>query len=117
MITRIMGVKTMINDIQREIILQKCQEREAAGYQTIHDSDIHDIIEECQRRGVPLSRKEFDALFTDDVGCIHCNPNSDKCEYFRDVEWYHEWYLDKSDDYKRVYGVSFCEWCGRELGK
>lgn len=47
------------------IILAKCDERERKGYDHLNDSDIMDIIEECERKGIPVTRKEIEALGMD----------------------------------------------------
>ncbi len=49
----------------KEIILAKCDERERLGYDHLNDSDIMDILEECERKGVPVTRKEIEALGED----------------------------------------------------
>ena len=51
-----------MTEIQRQIILNKCNEREQDGYDHLNDSDILDILEECERNGQPISRKEIEAL-------------------------------------------------------
>lgn len=52
-----------MNDIQKTIILNKCAEMERHGYHSLKDSDITEILEECERQNQPLSRDEVDMLF------------------------------------------------------
>lgn len=54
-----------MTDLQKQIILNKCNEREQSGYDHLNDSDIMDILEECERNGQPISRKEIDFIFED----------------------------------------------------
>ena len=49
----------------KEIILAKCDEREKAGYDSLTDSDIMDILDECKRKGIFVSRKELEMLGLD----------------------------------------------------
>ena len=44
----------------KKIILAKCDEREREGYDHLTDSDIMDIIEECERRGIEVTRKKLE---------------------------------------------------------
>lgn len=43
----------------KKIILAKCDEREREGYDHLTDSDIMDIIEECERRGIEVTREKL----------------------------------------------------------
>ena len=43
----------------KEIILAKCDEREREGYDSLTDSDIMDIIEECEWRGIEITREKL----------------------------------------------------------
>lgn len=43
----------------KKIILAKCNEREREGYDSLTDSDIMDIIEECERRGIEVTREKL----------------------------------------------------------
>lgn len=52
-----------MTDLQKQIILNKCNEREQFGYDYLNDSDIMDILEECERCGQPISRKEINSIF------------------------------------------------------
>jgi hypothetical protein len=49
----------------KEIILNKCNEREQSGYDHLTDSDIMDILEECERRSIQVTRQELEALGLD----------------------------------------------------
>lgn len=49
----------------KDIILAKCNEREQAGYDHLNDSDIMDILEECERKNIPVTRKELEQLGID----------------------------------------------------
>ena len=51
----------MTKDI-KDIILAKCDERERLGYDHLNDSDVTDIIEECKRKNIPVTRKELEQL-------------------------------------------------------
>jgi muramoyltetrapeptide carboxypeptidase LdcA involved in peptidoglycan recycling len=44
------------------IILAKCDECERNGFWYLNDSDIMDILEECERRNIPVTRKEIEQL-------------------------------------------------------
>ena len=46
----------------RTIILAKCNEMEAMGYDYLSDSDIMDILEECRRKNIPASRKMLEQI-------------------------------------------------------
>lgn len=54
-----------MTDLQKQIILNKCDERKRDGYDHLNDSDIMDILEECERCNQPLSRKEIESIFED----------------------------------------------------
>lgn len=43
----------------KKIILAKCDEQEREGYDHLTDSDIMDIIEECERRGIEITREKL----------------------------------------------------------
>ena len=47
------------------IVLEKCNEREKAGYDTLTDSDVMDILEECERIGVNATRQDLKELGID----------------------------------------------------
>ncbi len=49
----------------KDIILVKCDEREQMGFDHLNDSDIMDIIEECERKNIPVTRKEIEQLGMD----------------------------------------------------
>lgn len=49
----------------KKIILAKCDEREREGYDHLTDSDIMDIIEECQRKRIEVTREKLKALGID----------------------------------------------------
>lgn len=49
----------------KDIILAKCDEREQAGYDHLTDSDIMDILEECERKNILVTRKELEQLGLD----------------------------------------------------
>lgn len=57
-------IRKMTN-LQKKIILNKCNEREQNGYDHLNDSDIMDILEKCERYGQPLSRREIESVFED----------------------------------------------------
>lgn len=44
----------------KKIILAKCDEREREGYDYLTDSDIMDIIEECERKRIEVTRKKLE---------------------------------------------------------
>lgn len=46
----------------KSIILSKCNERDIAGYDSLNDSDIMDILEKCERNRVKMSREEIRKL-------------------------------------------------------
>ena len=54
-----------MNKIQADIILKHCNKNEKRGCQYLHDSDIMDIMEECEMAGYPIHRKEIEALAKD----------------------------------------------------
>ena len=57
-------IKTLIDNALRKcIILDKCDERESRGYDTLNDSDVMDILEECERLDVEISREYINKLF------------------------------------------------------
>ena len=43
----------------KDIIFKKIEERENAGYDSLTDSDVMDILDECERNKIELSRKEL----------------------------------------------------------
>lgn len=49
----------------KDIVLTKCNEVESQGYDHLTDSDIMDILEECDRQGITVSRKELEDLMLD----------------------------------------------------
>ena len=49
----------------KEIILKKCDEREKQGHDFLTDSDVMDVLEECHRRKIPVSRKDLKQLGMD----------------------------------------------------
>ncbi len=49
----------------KSIILAKCDERERLGYDHLNDSDIMSILEECERKNIPVTRKEIEQLGVD----------------------------------------------------
>lgn len=42
-----------------QIIMAKIDEREKLGYDTLTDSDVMDIIDECNEKGIPCTRTEL----------------------------------------------------------
>ena len=54
----------MIDEL-KNVILAKCDERERLGYDHLGDSDIIDILEECERKNIPVTRKELEKLGMD----------------------------------------------------
>ena len=46
-------------------LLNKCDEREQNGYDNLNDSDIMDILKECERCGQTLTCKEIEYIFED----------------------------------------------------
>lgn len=55
----------------RKIILDKLDAEEQRGRETLHDSDIEDIIEECERQGVPMTYDEMVKVgFREPKDCI-----------------------------------------------
>jgi len=46
----------------KDIILTKCDECERNGFDYLDDSDIMDILEECERRNIFITRKEIEQL-------------------------------------------------------
>ncbi len=49
----------------RDIIIAKCDERERMGFDHLNDSDITSILEECERKNIPVTRKEIEQLGMD----------------------------------------------------
>ena len=49
----------------KKIILAKCDEREREGYDYLTDSDIMDIIEECERKKLDVTRIKLKELGID----------------------------------------------------
>lgn len=45
-----------------DIILTKYEKRERMGYDHLNDSDIMDILEECERRNITITREELEQL-------------------------------------------------------
>lgn len=45
-----------------KIILAKCDERKKAGYDSLTDSDIMDIFDECELQGISVTRKELKSM-------------------------------------------------------
>ena len=54
-----------MNKELKEIILNKCYELEHQGYDHLNDSDIMDILEECERKNIPVTRKDLEQLGVD----------------------------------------------------
>lgn len=55
----------------RKIILGKLDEEEQRGRESLNDSDIDDIIEECERQGVPMTYDEMVKVgFREPKDCI-----------------------------------------------
>ena len=42
-----------------KIIIDKCAEREAKGYDSLTDPDVADIRAECARKGIDVSHSEL----------------------------------------------------------
>lgn len=55
----------LMTELQKQILLNKCNEREQNGYDHLNNSDIMDILKECERCGQPLSCKEIEYIFED----------------------------------------------------
>ncbi len=49
----------------KDIIVAKCDERERMGFDHLNDSDIMSILEECERKNIPVTRKEIEQLGMD----------------------------------------------------
>ncbi len=49
----------------KDVILAKCDERERMGFDHLNDSDVMDILEECERKNIPVTRKEIEQLGMD----------------------------------------------------
>ena len=43
-----------------DVILAKCDEREQKGYDHLSDSDVMDILEECEQKNIPVTRKDIE---------------------------------------------------------
>lgn len=43
-----------------EIVLRKCEETSVKKYDMLTGSDINDIIEECRRKNIEVSRRELE---------------------------------------------------------
>lgn len=56
------GWKKNTNTALKDVILAKCDEREKAGFDHLNDSDIIDILEECQRKGIKYTRQDLEEL-------------------------------------------------------
>ncbi|WP_156092990.1 hypothetical protein [Lachnospira multipara] len=54
-----------MNKELKDIVLAKCNERENQGYDSLRDSDIMDILEECERKQIKITRKELEQLGMD----------------------------------------------------
>ena len=54
-----------MNQELKNIILAKCDEREHLGYDHLNDSDIMDILEECNNKNISVTRKELEQLGLD----------------------------------------------------
>lgn len=52
-------------DVIKKAVLQKCEDREKHGYKNLTDSNIMDIIEDCERKGVRMTRKDLECLGMD----------------------------------------------------
>ncbi len=49
----------------KDIILAKCDERERMGFDHLNNSDIMNILKECERKNIPVTRKEIEQLGMD----------------------------------------------------
>lgn len=49
-------------EIIKQVILNKCKEREAFGYANLQSSDITDILEQLKEHGITLTKDEMDNL-------------------------------------------------------
>ena len=56
------GWKKNTNKALKDVVLAKCDEREKAGFDHLNDSDIMDILEECQRKGIKYTRQDLEEL-------------------------------------------------------
>ena len=43
----------------KDTIFKKIEERESAGYTSLTDSDVMDILDACERNNIELSRKKL----------------------------------------------------------
>jgi len=53
-----------MTDLQKQIILNKCYELKQGGYDHLNDSDIMDILEECERNNQPLRHSTMIVILT-----------------------------------------------------
>jgi hypothetical protein len=56
------GWKKNTNTALKKVVIAKCDEREKAGFDHLNDSDIMDILEECQRKGIKYTRQDLEEL-------------------------------------------------------
>lgn len=56
--------------------------------------------------------------------CKYCNPDNATCEYFKDPldnSWFQDIETSEWDEYddgyihEKIYGVKYCQYCGRRL--
>ena len=48
--------------IIKQVILDKCNERETYGYTNLHDSDVIDILNTLRSKGITLTSEEMVSL-------------------------------------------------------
>lgn len=48
--------------VVKNVILERCNYKESLGIQSLYDSDITDIMEECERKGIKVRRRDIEAL-------------------------------------------------------
>lgn len=61
-------LKDMIEtNLKKEIILSACAKREKLGYETLSDSDIISILEECDRLSVSMTKEEVKSIFEENA--------------------------------------------------
>lgn len=56
------GWKKNTNKALKNVVLAKCDEREKAGFDHLNDSDIMDILEECDRKHIKYTRQDLEEL-------------------------------------------------------
>lgn len=80
----IQGYSDAMNEVRKAVFLAKCDERESKGYDHLNDSDIMDIIEECERLGIEITRKYIDEILEDN------DDEDDDEDEDEDEDWLYE---------------------------